>query len=60
MDDECGRCVRECESKDNEIELLRRRVCELETPGCRADGGVVNTTHRLVHQVAHAQSMSQE
>ena len=45
LDDECGRCVRECVSKDNEIGLLRRRVRELETKDCRADGvSVVNTT----------------
>ena len=31
LDDECGRCVVECGKKDTEIELLRKRVRELET-----------------------------
>ncbi|XP_064398966.1 uncharacterized protein LOC135345475 [Halichondria panicea] len=30
LDEECGRCVNECDSKDREIELLRTRVREFE------------------------------
>ncbi len=30
LDEECGRCVNECDHKDREIELLRTRVRELE------------------------------
>ena len=30
LDEECGRCVRECDDKNREIELLRSRVRELE------------------------------
>ena len=43
LDDECGRCVVECGKKDTEIELLRKRVRELETH--TQSHANTNTTH---------------